>query len=736
MLWNPAEIAASDSTRSSSALRRSRERGAELVALVASLWFAAVAAWEIAAPFGAGHYAASAAVGVAGENLWRFGTLVPLTHHPFGPLEHADHYTNHPFGIFWVQALFARLLGHHDYVCRLPALLESAITPPLLFAIARRLYGPACGALAAVAFALTPIALAFANFNALEVALIFGSLLTSFCVLRLSETGRRRHFAASLGALAFTVNVDWAGFVFAGAVLVVTLLAALQTPRTKQSSAVRRRLRWFTGAGALLVLAIGLVYVFALHQLGKWDALLDQGRFRTQGVETPLLEVLAARRYWILLMFTPLAVGIGLIGAPALLVRAARRRSALELLPLAILVAAVFQYLVFKQGADVHVYWPHHFAPFFALALAALTASGLEVIQRSPAGPRWRAAVLASGFAIPALMSPDAISTLSYARKTGGRFDEHGHFIQPDKDKVLALELLGQRAAPGATFALAANMRQSAWVPWAVGHPVRTAGSLGTPPPERYFVTDGRFEDFERLRRAASQQAVSAIGPFWVVDSLEGPAPAVATSIERREPRPLERFFAASNHAPRAGALDPFATWELRDHLNQTPNPVPSTSPRTLEQLRILHNAALASGDTGRATRLLQRLLGELDRSNGTEYEDGSAVLGVRFERGASDVLSVYFRAPGALAHSFVIRSRLEAPPVFSLVPADSRERRVGLPPFISTSAWKPGYVYGSITEVLARPGRERFVGAWEATTRAALRTRDGRREITLLVLP
>jgi 4-amino-4-deoxy-L-arabinose transferase-like glycosyltransferase len=123
------------------------------LALAASTVFFLVALWEIAAPFGAGHFAASSAVTLAGENMRRFGTLLPVTDQPVGIPTTADCYCHHPFGIFWTAAAFVSVLGHHDFVCRLPPLLFSALTPLLLYALGRALWSPISGALAAVAVA-------------------------------------------------------------------------------------------------------------------------------------------------------------------------------------------------------------------------------------------------------------------------------------------------------------------------------------------------------------------------------------------------------------------------------------------------------------------------------------------------------------------------------------------------------------------------------------------------------
>lgn len=691
-------------------LARAESLLARALLATAALAFGAACFWEIGAPFGAGHYAAASAVGAAGENMWRLGTAFPVVNQASGPLTVDDYYTHHPFGIFWVQALFSAAFGKHDWVCRAPAVLQGALTPLLVYAVARPLYGALPAALGAFAFVVTPIALAFGNFNGLEVPVIFASLLASWAVLRLHAGGGRRHLFGGLAALAFALNADWPAFVFSAGLVGIIAGWALVTREHRR----RRQLLQFAKLAAALTLAIGAAYLIVLTALGELDDLLAQGHARALGSEN-LFQAVYARRYWIVLMFTPLAIALGVLALPVIVVRATASRNPLELLPVAFLVTALFQYLVFKQGADVHIFWPHYFAPYFALAFAAVVRASVDLSER--AAPRARTAVFALALLVPAIMAPDALRTLVYARKTGGRFNERGNFIQPDKDKVAALAELSRTLPPTATVALAANMRQSLWVPWVLERPARTSGTLDAFP-ESYFITDARFESPGALSRAAARGRVRAIGPFWVVSREPTPGLIAASSMERREPSLFERLWLSSTHAPRAVSPSPFLTWELRHHLGQSPNPWTATPPSGFEALRIAHNAAVSHNDPASARSLLARLLHGVDKRAQREYADGTRLLGVRFERGASDVLTVYIQAARSRNSRFVVRSRVQARAPFSTVPKDDLVWRVGLPPSIPEPLWRPGYVYSSVTEILRRPGREVYTGRWESTSR------------------
>jgi hypothetical protein len=713
------------------------------LAAIGSIAFALAAVWEIAAPFGAGHYAASASVALGGENMLRFHTLLPIVDQPLGAPTTDDCYCHHPFGIFWTAALFAAAFGHHALVCRLPAVLLSIATPPVLYALGRALFGPLAGAVAALAFVSTPIALSYANFNALEVPVIFGTLLASLGYVRLRQSGRRRWLFVTVGALVYAVNSDWPAFVFAAGLLGLVFLRTFVFGKGLEALQFRRSAQLFAW-GTALTAAVGVGYALLLVHIGKLDELLAQGHARAEGAQRALSEILEARRYWLLLMFTPLAIVVGKLATPLITARALLAKSELEALPLALLGMALFQYLVFAQGADVHVFWPHYFAPYFALALAALAATlgalGSRLFERkSGLWPRVaafspRAAALFA-LVVPLLMARDAFTTLVYARKTGGRFNERGRFIQPDKDKVAALSYLSEHSPPDAVVALDANMRRSLWVPWVLGRATKVPGdpSRGD---ERYYVVDGRFTNDGTLRANAAAASTTVVGPFWIFDrKARGPAQAFA--VQRREPSLLERYFVSSNHALRSVTRDPFWTWEVREHLLQTPNELPKVEPRGFEQLRISYNMALHSGDWERAKQIRAELMKGVDCRCETLYQDGTRLLGVRYEAGTSDVLTAYFESVGAADQRFTIHSRVEARLPWSLVPADTLRWEVGLPTTLPREVWKPGYLYSSVTELLRRPGRERFTGAWVNTGRELpLLTKNGTSDVSLLVLP
>jgi hypothetical protein len=698
---------------------RRLSRVCQAVALLASAGFALAAFWELNDSFGAGHFAASSAVCTAAENMWRWGIGGPVTRALAQAPTRNEFYCHHPWGIYWVSALFMKVFGHHAWACRLPAALQSALTVPALYFTARALWGPVAGAVAAVSFAVLPIALSFSDFNAFEVPAIFGTLLCIWGYARFRQSYLRRHAWLSLAGLIYGICADWPVVVF-GAFMWGAIFSSVFLLGRWTAPADRRRTATFWALGvALGAIAVG-AHLYAFAELGQLNELFAQGGRRSAGVDTPLALVLAARRFWIEVSFTSLGIALGKLALPVLGLRLLLRRNELEALPLAVLAMALFQYVVFKQGADVHVFWPHYFALYFALACAGLAQSALDVCQllsrRWPRlGQIWSAYAVLGAFVLLALaILPDGVRALRYAHRSGGRFNENGRLIKPDKDKVAALEWLTQRWAPSAGVTLHPGMRQSLWVDWSLRRPVTTTSYLPSGPGtarERYYAADLRFMAAAEQDTLAQNFALTALGPFLAIDRTAPAGQLRAFDIEHVEPSALEAYWVSSSHALRRVTADPFLTWELRDRFELSPNPAPTALPKTFEQQRIAHNIALSRGESGSAAQWLKVLLADCDQSHSLGFGSGNTLLGTRLERGSSLVFSVYVRAAGAdpAEPELSMYSRITETASGSLVDRDSVLAEVGMPFAIPASRWKSGYVYSSITEIIRRIGKERW---------------------------
>jgi hypothetical protein len=724
------------------------ERAARIAVAVATVWFAAALSWGLCGPIGAGHESIVAARGIIADNM--------LTWHIWGPVrgyalerpgfEH--YYAHHPFGSFWLIAAFAKLLGRHAFVPRLVPILLSTATPPLLYGIGRALWSPIAGALAAITYTVLPITLAFGNFPGFEVPLTFGCLLTAWGYLRFAQQWQLRWMAVSLAGVTFAANSDWEAYLFLGGVLAVLGAAALFAPPTWFGRFREPHfMRWWglsVGIAGVTLLAYAVYYV----KIGAVEALLFEAGKRSRGNETPLDYVLGMRHVWIEATFTPLAILVGKVALPIFLMRLLVFRRIGEIFPLALFGMAAYQYVAFKNGADVHIYWPMPFAPYAALSVGVLAETTLGLLdwmwrraQHTEAQPAARALVVGTLALVPLAIVPDGVRALRYARDTGGRFNEKGKFILRDLDKVTALEWMAARMEPHTLVLIHDGMKPTYAHDWALRAPIKKEGSVPAPGEfgnERYFLADMRYLPAEDQQRLASNFHVVAVGPFLLVDRAAPRAPIEAYTFSEREPNPLEWYLVSGWDPIRTVKADPWYTWELRDQFGQTPNDVPATPPVTPEELRIAHNAALATGDDARAREYENALRAQLRLSIGVPFTDGSALIGEQTTQGAADKLALYFRAAGPMASdsNFRIDGTVEAKPSLSLVPADSVVRELGEPFALPARTWKRGYVYSVTSELRKRPGTERFTGYFVTDGKSMPpRPVNGTPSIALLVL-
>lgn len=712
---------------------RRLERVCQLATVLASVGFALAAFWELNDTFGAGHFAAATAVCTAAENMWHWGVVGPVARELVAPPVASDFYCHHPWGMFWTSALFMKVFGHHAWACRLPAALQSALTVPALYFTGRTLWSSVAGAVAALSFAVLPIALSFSGFNGLEVPAMFGTLLCIWGYARFRRSYRARDAVLSLSGLAYGLCADWPVLVFAAVMLGAIFVAVLLLGRWTAPADRRHTATFWAFAVALSGLLIG-AHLYAFAELGQLNELFAQGGRRSAGVHTPLALVLAARKFWLEVSFTSLAIFVGKLALPVLGLRLLLRRNELEALPIAVFAMALFQYVVFKQGADVHIFWPHYFALYFALACAALAQTLFDLTQlassRWPAIQKLRPSYVVLGLFVLLAVAilPDGLRALRYAHRSGGRFNENGRLIKPDKDKVAALEWLTRRWAPHAGVTLHPGMRQSLWVDWSLQRPVTTVTRIPSgsgKPNERYYVADLRFMSGEEQDTLASHYSSTVLGPFLAIDRAAPAGTLQAFEIERVEPSALEAYWVSSSHAQRVVEPDPFLTWEFKDRFELSPNPPPTEPPRTREQQRIAHNIAVSRGDPAAAARCLQALLEGADTSHPLTFGSGNTLLGVRLQRGTSWVFSVYVQAAGAdpSEPELVMHSTITEAPKASLVDRDAAFAEVGMPFTIPASRWKAKYVYSSITEIIRRLGKERWIGRFRTRDNAATRS-------------
>jgi hypothetical protein len=733
------------------------DRVALAVVVVATAWLGFTAVWGMAGIPGGGHIGAgNAGTFMAGEQMIRWHSLYPGRSWYTGIRpEGAALMCHHPYGQYYVPALLYLVFGHHDVLIHLPAVLLSTAIPPLLYAITKERWGRPVGAVAAAGYVVVPIAVGFSSYWNLETICIFGSLLFFWGHSRHMATGRGRYLVASLAGLCVVVSGDWIGYVLVAptmgwAFLRAFILPARLTPRFRSGPYARW---WALGVVIMAVSLMWWVGLFArVDQIPQWLGAEDS---RGGGGMGTLHDALQSRKPWIDFSFTPLAILIGKIAAPLCLLRLLVVRRDEETYALGILFGAVVQYVAFRKGADVHIYWPHYFAAYFALALAQLAGTlGIAVAWTAkrvrPSGMSRVELAGIAGLAIGLLpvvaMAHDAVRSLGVWRRTGGRYDEHGSLMRSHIDLLYVMqEVVLPRTRRGTSIDAHKSVQwgwEFQWKSQAVGNGVEapTVGATdvaGHP----FWIARASGLTGDEQRKIAATAHVRIYGDAWVVDQREPAASVDAYSLNEREPNAFEWLFYGGTEPMRSidATPDPWLTWEWRTHLGQ-PAIVPTGTPGTLDEIRIAHNVAIASGDQAAARRWLQALEQPLDRGPATSFTSGLHLLGVRVTGGVQPRVESWFEVAGDAPlgdASFDVRSMVEARDPLSFIPPDPTDREMAYPPRIPTKLWRPGFVYTTDAVLNHRIGRERYLGHWRSRDGTpAPRRVDNQAQTTLVTLP
>lgn len=110
-----------------------------------------------------------------------------------------------PVGL-WLQAISAYVLGVSGFSVVLPQILAGIASVILLFHLVGRSFGKLAGLIAALALAVTPVAIAVERNNTPDATLIFTLLLAAWAFLRGTETGKLRFLV--LGAILVGIGFN------------------------------------------------------------------------------------------------------------------------------------------------------------------------------------------------------------------------------------------------------------------------------------------------------------------------------------------------------------------------------------------------------------------------------------------------------------------------------------------------------------------------------------------------
>lgn len=695
---------------------------ARVVTWAATIFFAVVVLWEIGAPLVAGHYASTASMGIIADNMRKWGIVAPVWSYTADPPDPSLYYCHHPFGIFWTTTVLQSLFGRSDVTCRLAPALLSIATVPLLSALGRALHRPLAGAVMAAVFVSLPISLSFAQFNALEVPVIAWSTLFLWGWARSKQTGRRRHVAAMVAGATLAVHADWPAFILVGLVLGLDLGALVFGP-----SKPRRALAVGWALLATTTVLSGMLYIALFSKYGMLEDLLASAELRRGGEEISLRQLLDGRSAWDEWMLTRVFFVLAPLGSVAALAQAVEQRRAIVLAPVLVMAMAAFQYGVFRQGAWIHVFWPHYFALGLALATGALAASASPVVARLAARSpklkgRGHVIVLSAGVLLSALILPDGLDMLVWARRTGGRFDERGLFIETDAEDIALLRALSSELPPGATVGLHESLSPTWAHTWALGG--RVVHHDVALPYESDTELDATVVDLRGLRPRAVDRllgccSVRVVGHLAV--ATPGPSRLSSDAFVEREPAFHERLFGAAFEPVRVIRPSAFPGWLVAAHHG---GHVPELldQPSTTTELAIAYDAALAAGQPARADGIRRELEGRLSGPP-IVYDDDTRLLGFEHIGGVAPRVVLVFAASGPLPDKVAprVRARLVEPPSFSLArQPEGATRDLGPKWLIAPSRWKPSWLYTATVDLLPRPGVEAYEITIESKGRGA----------------
>ncbi len=201
-------------------------RNAERLGLAGVLLTAAaLRLWRLSGPgFGNAYYAAGVRSMMQSPRNFLFGAFDP------GGFVSVDK----PPVAFWLQTVSAWLLGFSGWSLRLPPALGGVVAVALLYYLVRRSWGVGAGLLAALALAITPIAVAADRVNSTDALLVLALVIAAWPLCRAAETGALGPLALSMALVGVAFNIKMlAAYVVLPAFVVVYGLTAPVTWRAR-----------------------------------------------------------------------------------------------------------------------------------------------------------------------------------------------------------------------------------------------------------------------------------------------------------------------------------------------------------------------------------------------------------------------------------------------------------------------------------------------------------------------
>lgn len=107
---------------------------------------------------------------------------------------------------FWLEAISAHFLGVTGFAVVLPQIIAGLLSIVVIYHLVNRKYGTVAGLIAALALAVTPVAIATERNNTIDSTLVLTLLLAAWAFIKATETNKRRYLF--LGALLVGIGFN------------------------------------------------------------------------------------------------------------------------------------------------------------------------------------------------------------------------------------------------------------------------------------------------------------------------------------------------------------------------------------------------------------------------------------------------------------------------------------------------------------------------------------------------
>jgi hypothetical protein len=714
------------------------EQACLAVVAVATLFYVGASAWEAFGPLECGHFCALDYVGISAENMLKWRVFGVVLNYTAGQPTPDIYYAHHPYGPILTGVVAQALFGHGSFAIHAPAIFYAAFVPPLLYGLARAAWGYFAAAVATVVFVLVPIDLAFAKSGMYELTTIFSGLIFTWGTVRLWQTWKTRYLVAAVLGAILVCHADWIGAALTGFVCAFAFVRAYVLPRRWIGHIQERKhAQWFVYTVAA-TLGTVLFYAVLFAKFGKIADLFGSYELRSAGASQPVSAVFSPRRWmWIQWTLPVMTLWAMAVAVPLALARTIVVGAAEIFLPVWFASACLY-YFLFKQGADVHIFWPQMFGVAVALSCGCLTAQATALGERVCAAvsaarrAKVRLGLSAAGGVALGLyvivLGRMGLAQMKQSHLTSGQFDEGGNFITSYRNAAVFADWAMRGLPPSDNLVLHSSFAPAPSVEYTaqrVVHLTNEMTATGPNDPDRYELAFVGQLPVGEMRSWAANFTPEIAGPFWKIDRARPHEPLVAYRYVERLPTWWEAFFVTGTDAIRTiGPIDPFATWEWRSSLNVTPNPPPSSAPSSFEEIRVAHNVALEGQDVGGARGLRDRLEDQLTERKETQWSGDVRLLGYRMEKGTAPIVTLLWEAGPHFVPfdgEFRVRSRIIRPPPLWASTTDFYEKEVAPKEALRPALWKPGFLYSQRFVVLHRIGEESYKGFFTGADRKSV---------------